>query len=485
MSATRGTSASHPDDSIEDIKDSLDRIEELLTRGHQLLYGEENAENALSPLTPKDDEQAPKAAVAPRVGATPSGRGAPRPGAVRPIHVVSQPTGLPSRNAPAAAAAEQWSAPRKSRAESSLRHQRLSAGHEEDSLSIHESAARIRNARAKGRPLPNLEEGIDENDVARSISLDELKARIHRELEEYRRNGPVMKRTKPVQKSKARSTAAAAPPKKGQARADVNNDSNGAAARQPPRSSLPAKRFTAAPRQAQARASRGDENDRHPSRPSAPTKKPAARSMVKPAPVSGASPPAKSHPPARGAARSLGYRDTQGPADAGQPRAATADSTYNQSYPQGRQPFWVRLYNDAAVQQEKLERMREDAKRQQELRASHAATNFHRRVRGSAMHKYAPASDAADDSAYAKYGERKTSPVAQDPLTLDRQQPHEDTSLNNSWQDTHGHSASQKKPRPNGTTPANKAGTHSRELEDSNQVQPPSITPLDLRGLKK
>ncbi|CAD2220373.1 hypothetical protein AGDE_15142 [Angomonas deanei] len=55
---------------------------------------------------------------------------------------------------------------------------------------------RISELKKRGEPVPDLEEGVDENDNAQDISIDDLKARIKRELEEYRKNGPLMLRRK-------------------------------------------------------------------------------------------------------------------------------------------------------------------------------------------------------------------------------------------------------------------------------------------------
>lgn len=215
------------------VADSLNRIEKLLDRGQQLLYGDDDY-NEVSPVSdtgePLDSSvsgvvrqkgyYSSHAVVAAAAAAPP-----PPPAAAPPP---SKLTGKPSRGMRGAAAAAPNTMSRshqdletsyqkllasnrqKQKVNGSRHHLhsgikplastpsrlRLSGSGERDTVSFSASARarEIAQIKKSGGSVPNLEDGVDANDTPQNITIEELKARIHRELEEYQRNGPIMLR---------------------------------------------------------------------------------------------------------------------------------------------------------------------------------------------------------------------------------------------------------------------------------------------------
>lgn len=167
-------SASREEESIDDIKTSLSRIEKLLNRGHQLLYGPEGEDP--EPSTPDDLSHTVGAAAECPVAVAAAAL-SPTPAAPRRLSL--------ERSAVSTPAATPQPHTRQARGTG----QRPPWGKNNEALE--RSMRRVRRVGKKARVL---EEGIDDDDVPQDISLEDLKARIHRELEEYHRNGPLMLR---------------------------------------------------------------------------------------------------------------------------------------------------------------------------------------------------------------------------------------------------------------------------------------------------
>ncbi|GET86324.1 hypothetical protein, conserved [Leishmania tarentolae] len=234
---------------VDDIKESLDRIEKLLNRGQQLLYSDDAV----------DAEQAGNNGIIVSLGGKPAD-----------VDAVSIPTaqhvdtkgssyklpsgkraGVPLRGTGAAANASCYrqSTPQHPASHfqrNSQKLHRLLSGdsnhhHASRNTSNHSSLRRhpwANQARvsrkylrsdskdkdlvsARGRRIvmiqkeggivPNFEEGLDPYDTPQNISIEVLKERIRRELEEYRRLGPLLHRHESSQRRQRGTVAHRAP----------------------------------------------------------------------------------------------------------------------------------------------------------------------------------------------------------------------------------------------------------------------------------
>ncbi|KAK7197085.1 hypothetical protein NESM_000653100 [Novymonas esmeraldas] len=335
-----------------DVKDSFDRIEELLNRGQQLLYGDEAADGAAAS---PDGEPADAGAAA--YGSYPSssykdprnyGAG------------ITAPAGLPPRSSAAAAAASSPShsqlASRSQRdaenpyqrllQESNLRlprkttskqrgsraiaragttstgsKRRLSRSKkdEEEEMSASARGRQIAQIQREGGRLPNLEEGVDASDTVQNLTIEELKERIRRELDEYQRSGPLMQRRPSYQRQQRAAAAKRAAIKtKGATKSPVPP-----ARQQAPR---------VVPR----------------SRGGAPHTAPARSAAASPSSLFATSASAaKPGVPARTVSRSVARSSSAAP------------------------PFWERLYRDGAAQQQKRDQRAEQRRVEEEK--EHAA----------------------------------------------------------------------------------------------------------------
>lgn len=362
-----------------DVRESFDRIELLLNRGQQLLYGDEagaDGNGVAAAVTSPDGEPAD-------AGAVPTGYA--DPAQCSPVHSSQPPhprttmppsgaTGLPPRGAAAAPGPSSASpygglAPPASRAQQDQEnsYQRLLAQSNAGHPPAGATGSKLRGSRVRGRTqslaiggkrraarpkqedeadfsasvrgrmivqlqkeggrVPNLEEGVDAGDTAQNYTIAELKARIRRELEEYQRNGPLMQRRESfVQRSRTAAsrvaTGAAAP-------------SAGVKSSKRPAES----RVTAPPAMTGA----------------------LVRKQVRTVPASvPASKAAKRPVAAQPKAKSVG----------GTP--ATTTALHRQT------PFWERLYRDAATQQE-----RRDQRVEQRRVAEEKARTVHKARRAN------------------------------------------------------------------------------------------------------
>ncbi|KAG5486055.1 hypothetical protein LSCM4_06762 [Leishmania orientalis] len=206
-------------ESIDDIKDSLDRIERLLNCGQQLLYGDEAIDGEGAAASPKEEPLAAASVSIPiarhvdvsydsyqsssQRRQSPS-RGFGGVGRLAAHHHLTSAThlGLPPRDSGPSAAASSAHSPQStpqyqaSRARanpvSTVSKHHLPRFKRELSASIR--GRQIAQIQKEGGMVPNLEEGVDASDTAQNMTIAELKERIHRELEEYRRFGPLMHR---------------------------------------------------------------------------------------------------------------------------------------------------------------------------------------------------------------------------------------------------------------------------------------------------
>lgn len=213
---------------------------------------------------------------------------------------------------------ERTSIPRQQREDSAARMRAtLESMHQTASARARE-IAKIR--RASGR-VPDLEEGVDPNDISQDVPIETLKERIHRELEEYRRTGPIMQRK--VSKAGVVTTTFAAP-KPRQLMPPPSRDPE----RSPIQRGLPQRSEPV--RQA---GERGRALQREPRDP-----------MMK------ARHPTRSQPPASSAQAAKAKQ---------QQTYSRAISAPAPSRGDGQAPVWMRLYQDATVQQERMKQRRE------------------------------------------------------------------------------------------------------------------------------
>ncbi|EPY16161.1 hypothetical protein STCU_11512 [Strigomonas culicis] len=170
---------------VEGIQFSLDHIEELLNRGHEILYGDKNVISPNFNASPDDSsmEHVPATHHIALSGETPT---------VSPGSHLLNTSATPSSH---------------QRRPSSKRRSTISAPRRDEiaDLPVSARAKRISIIKSRGGRVPDMEEGVDPEDRAQDVSMAELKRRIHLELEEYRRNGPLMTRSKkPTSESRRR-----------------------------------------------------------------------------------------------------------------------------------------------------------------------------------------------------------------------------------------------------------------------------------------
>ncbi|KAG5485506.1 hypothetical protein LSCM1_07592 [Leishmania martiniquensis] len=331
----------HSAESIDDIKDSLDRIERLLNCGQQLLYGDEavDGEGGAASLEGVPAGAAPasipiarhvdvsydsyQSSSQRRQNPSRGVGGGGRLAAHRQLPPAA-PHSLPPRNTTNPLSSPQRTPPyHASRAREnpiSTSSKQCPPRFKKEKMSASLRGRQIAQIQKEGGMVPNLEEGVDASDTAQNMTIAELKERIHRELEEYRRFGPLMHRLESYQRRQRAAVTKRAPAnKKGGLRP------------------FPAG-TTAAP----------------------PT--PASR-LVKQVPTPGpgvALHRAPSHPGVHAAAAVT----TSGPQAAPASRhveksknVTQACSTLQKS--QGQAPFWERLYRETAIQQEKRDQRAE------------------------------------------------------------------------------------------------------------------------------
>ncbi|KEG07027.1 hypothetical protein DQ04_11191000 [Trypanosoma grayi] len=204
--APRGSLSSLPQQrDISDMRQSIERIEELLHRGEELLYGEDNAEADSSVALPSP------AALAPFPAAAAGGAGAdtstPKDVANGDV-VLKRPKGqkaTPRQNAkmpeplpPAAGAGGRPYGDHRRRAETHATQRRqMPDGTPKAGAGAaphhHSSVTTLRHSHS-GAPR-KLKKGVTSNedsDEMEDVSIAELRLRIQHELEEYRRNGSAM-----------------------------------------------------------------------------------------------------------------------------------------------------------------------------------------------------------------------------------------------------------------------------------------------------
>ncbi|KPA77573.1 hypothetical protein ABB37_06944 [Leptomonas pyrrhocoris] len=367
------------EENLDEIRDSLNRIEDVLNRGQHLLYGDD-AEEGGEPATVT---VAPAPASANRNGghAYHSYHSTPQKGTVgnsfssdfQQSPAAHPPAQLRNGTAQTSAAyppaRQALGGKRDAESPHPVAHEkarrRLSgnaaraktapASHtaarglskskkDEEDFSASLRARQIHKITREGGRVPNLEEGVDDSDTAQNTSLEELKARIHRELEEYHRNGPLMYRRASYQRKQRASTV----PRSSEP--GRTSTVKSASAEKAPKRMV---QLTTSALQKQRQRQQTTPARGAPIRDAATLKKSSSlRAASKPRAVSAAAPAATVAAPA---AR----------------RAASRSS----------KPFWERLYRDAAVQQE-----RRDARVEQrriELEAERAKYSSHHRARPS------------------------------------------------------------------------------------------------------
>ncbi|CAG9569685.1 conserved hypothetical protein [Leishmania major strain Friedlin] len=236
---------------VDDIKESLDRIEKLLNRGQQLLYGDGAADGkkaysegaAVTPDGEPADADTVSIPTARHVDANCGSYQLPSD-----THV-----GLPLRGTGTSAAANASLYPQSTSQHSASHFQRNSeklyqrlsgeSNHRypsqngsnrsslharphanrasvgsnrlppgfKDKVLVSVRGRRIVQIQKEGGIVPNFEEGLDAHDTPQNFTIEELKARIHRELEEYRRLGPLMNRYKSFRRRQCVTVAKRAP----------------------------------------------------------------------------------------------------------------------------------------------------------------------------------------------------------------------------------------------------------------------------------
>lgn len=496
MSAARErTSQQQPaDESVGDIKESLNRIEELLHRGHELLYNEEHEEeNAVSSVSRNDHTEEEEEMLVPVPALSPS-RPAPRhqqPTAsattARPVKTVAQSTAYtrdpePYRYHSQSRELGRSTATNTAAGASHSRHPRRSLGESEN---IFESAARARAAGAgKGRGVPAVEEGVDD-DTAQDFSLIDLKARIHRELEEYRRNGPLMMRRKSVQREHARRAKLAA--KKQQVGPAAAREQAAVAAHHPLRKSAtpPASKSRAtapAPRATGTRLSG-----------------PVGNNASRPVTCGGAGAFRSTAPPAprRQTTTTAAARTTGGPARSKTVGASSSPAAVAKSGA-ARQPFWERLYNDAAIQQEKLDRMREQARVEERKEPCNSQSSLHGPARNHHSNHRASTTINGGGPVRRPTGTTTAAVAARPARTQSRggaaapaRRVASRPAANGSTSTANGSAyeplglGRRKDTAATTTVHERSASTNSHDrLDDSTQI-PASVTKLDLRGIRK
>ncbi|KPI88410.1 hypothetical protein ABL78_2475 [Leptomonas seymouri] len=377
VSAHRNGAAN--EDNLDEIKESLNRIEGVLNRGQHLLYGDEG----------EDSEAVDVSAVASVPAHQSNGRAynsyhttPPKRSTVNAVSPDFQwppatHTSAPPRNGTAQAesaskslryhqAIHDSSCTRISgsatRARSTLTRNsgalRLSKAKKgEEVLSVSARARRIQAIKEEGGRMPNFEEGVNDDDTAQNISIAELKARIHRELEEYHRNGPLMHRHASYQRKQRASTA--------------------------PRSSE-ALRSSAVKAAGVGKTPCRTVKTSNVKTPQCMARLPTSTlQQQRTAPIRGVD----STPAGRATTKSVGPSASVKPRPrtvVPLPSRPTPAATVAPENSGAAKPFWERLYRDAAAQQEKRDQLAEQ--RRIELEAERAKLLPRRRVHRPQLH---------------------------------------------------------------------------------------------------
>ncbi|CBZ24226.1 conserved hypothetical protein [Leishmania mexicana MHOM/GT/2001/U1103] len=246
------SSSSSSGDPVDDIKESLDRIEKLLNRGQQLLYGDDAADgmeaygegaavslgedlgdaDAVSiPTARHVDANCGSYQLPPgtRLGLPPRGAGV---GAAANVLLYPQSTpqhpanrfqrnseklyqrlsGETNHRHPLQKGANRSSLHPRPRANPvSMGNKRLLPGFGKDKLLVSVRGRRVVQIQKEGGIVPNFEDGLDPYDTPQNITIEELKERIRRELEEYRRMGPLMHRYESLRRQKRVTVAKRTP----------------------------------------------------------------------------------------------------------------------------------------------------------------------------------------------------------------------------------------------------------------------------------
>lgn len=371
---------------LDEIRESLNRIEDVLNRGQHVLYDDEadggepadaGAVAASSAAAHGDSSHAYHS-----YHSTPLKRSVAEP--VSPVHQrmpAAHPPIAPRRGAPAvepqpvvspyqaahdAAHRRPSGSATRARTASGTHHsagRRTSkAKSEEEELSASARARQIEEIKRTSGRVPNFEDGVDDNDTAQNTSIDELKERIRRELEEYHRNGPLMHRRASYQRKQRSATVP-----RTFAAARVSSTKPAAAA--------PATSSTVPPSPPPTRPAKASKV-RTPKRvappPAAETRAGLSRSAA-PAPVA-RSVPRKA---ATTSSTTKSRAKTVGPPASRSAHNATAAAP-------AAKPFWERLYRDAAAQQEKRDQRAEQ--RRIEMEAERAKSQPVRRVHRPPAH---------------------------------------------------------------------------------------------------
>ena len=386
--AARNGSAS--EENLDEIRESLNRIEEVLNRGQHLLYGDDAESSGLADpgavssaahadgprngyayhsyrSTPQ--KRATASAVSPEYQRSPVAHPPvpPRHGGTAmttsyhqgySVFNTKAETESPYRTASGSATRARTVSTHHS---STRRLSKLKKDDEEHSASAR--GRQIQEIKREGGRVPNLEDGVDDDDTAQNTSIEELKARIHRELEEYHRSGPLMQRrashlrkhrasTVP-RASRAGRTSTANLPATATAAGTGRTGSTGASRVPPPRPVRASKVKT--PKRVAPPPPPVAQQQKQKKKQTATPARGALSHSAAPAPV----------------ARSTLKKSSAANA-AAKPRAKTVAPPPSRLADVSREsmPCWERLYNDAAVLQEKRDQRAEQRRiEQEEVRA--------------------------------------------------------------------------------------------------------------------
>lgn len=379
--AARNSSAN--EENLDEIRESLNRIEEVLNRGQHLLYGDDAESSGLADpgavssaahadgprnghayhsyrSTPQ--KPATANAVSPEYQRSPAAHPPVPPPHGGTAMTTSYHQGYSVFNAKA-----ETESPYRTAFGSATRARTVSTHHsstrrlsklkkDDEEHSASARGRQIQEIKREGGRVPNLEDGVDDEDTAQDTSIEELKARIHRELEEYHRSGPLMQRRASYLRKHRASTVPRA------SRAGRTSTAN-----------LPATATAAGTgRTGSTGASRVP-----PSRPVRASKVKTPKRVVPPPPPV-AQQQKQAATPARGAlshsaapapvARST-LKKSSATNAAAKRRAKTVAPPPSRPADVSREsmPFWERLYNDAAVLQEKRDQRAEQRRIEQEV----------------------------------------------------------------------------------------------------------------------